>query len=93
MGILIKAKTAEGKVASYYLCSQECYEKDTKVNAEKHPTLVVEEVIDDIEPSTCTSCEECGEEMQCDSSCDEDGCEGREFWAEQNDHARAYYYG
>ena len=93
MAILIEAKTAKGEAVGYYLCSQGCFELDKKAIAEKYQGFVVEEVIEDTEPSTCTSCEECGEVLQCDSVCDEDDCEGREFWNEQNAHANAYYYG
>lgn len=92
MTTLFEMKTAEGEGVGYYLCSEKCVE-DSKKELEKFPHLTLVEVVEDTEPSTCTACEECGEVLQCDSVCDEDDCEGREFWNEQNAHANAYYYG
>ena len=93
MTIRIDAKRPDGTPVGYYLCSQKCYEADQKMIAEKYPDFLIEEVVEDMEPDTCTTCEECGESLECQSSCDEEGCEGREFWAEMNSYADAYYFG
>ena len=77
-------------IAVYHFCTTECEEKFLKG---LEPTEVIAEQYDTEDLDTCTSCDECGERMECYSECDEDDCEGREYWAEMNDHARAYYYG
>lgn len=77
-------------ISVYYFCDAECEEKFLKG---LDSSEVVTEQYNFQYIDNCTNCEECGERMECDSQCDEDDCEGREFWAEQNDHARAYYYG